>query len=84
MLYMYLHSAEGGMLVQKGQYIKIYLYTSRFTYIHQDLFIYIKTYLYIHQNLLICTKMYLYTSQFIYIYQDLGKSNWWSIINAAF
>ena len=72
---MYLHSAEGGMLVQKGQYIKIYLYTSRFTYVHQGLFIYIKIYLYIHQNLLTCIKMYLYTSKFIYIYQDLVKFN---------
>ena len=30
------------MLDQKGQYIKIYLYTSRFIHLYQDLFIKIK------------------------------------------
>ena len=50
------------MLVQKGQYIKIYLDTSRFIYIHQDSFIYFKIYLSIY------IKKYLYKSKFIYIY----------------
>ena len=42
------------MVVQKGQHIKIYLYTSRLTYLHQDLFIY--------------TKIYLYKSRYIHIH----------------
>ena len=69
------------MVVQKGQHIKIYLYTSRLTYlhliyIHQDLLIYIKIYLYIprfiyiNQDLPIDIKIYSYTSRFLYIYQD--------------
>ena len=53
------------MLVQKGQYIKIYLDTSRFIYIHQDSFIYFKIYLSIY------IKIYLYASRCIYINQNL-------------
>ena len=53
------------MLVQKGQYIKIYLDTSRFICIHQDSFIYFKIYLSIY------IKIYLYASRCIYINQNL-------------
>ena len=45
------------MVAQKGQHIKIYLYTSRPTYLHQDLFIY--------------TKIYLYKSRFTSRHQDI-------------
>ena len=39
-------SERKSMLVQKEQYIKIYLYTLGLIYIHQDLLIYIKIDLY--------------------------------------
>ena len=66
------------MVVQKGQQIKIYLYTSRLTYLHQDLFIYTKIYLYKsrftyrHQDIFIYIKISLYISRFLYLYQDLS------------
>ena len=61
------------MVVQKGQQIKIYLYTSRLTYLHQDLFIYTKIYLYKsrftyrHQDIFIYIKISLYISRFLYL-----------------
>ena len=55
-------------------YIKNYLYTSRFTYIYIKIYLYVSRCIYKHQNLYI----------YIYLYQDLVKSNYWSIINAAF
>ena len=61
------------MVVQKGQ--KIYLYTSRLTYLHQDLFIYTTIYLYKsrftyrHQDIFIYIEISLYISRFIYIHK---------------
>ena len=67
------------MLVQKGQYIKIYLYTSRFIYIRQDVFIYFKIYLYLYIKIYLYASRCIYINQnlyiYIYIYQDLVKSN---------
>ena len=71
------------MVVQKGQHIKIYLYTSRLTYlhliyIHQDLLTYIKIYLYIprfiyiNPDIFIYIEISLYISRFLYLYQDLS------------
>ena len=66
------------MVAQKGQHIKIYLYTSRPTYLHQDLFIYTKIYLYKsrftyrHQDIFTYIKISLYISRFLYLYQDLS------------
>ena len=49
---------RSSVLVQKGQYVKIFLYTSRLTcinqdlpYIHHDLFIYISRFIYIVKGL---------------------------------
>ena len=64
------------MVVQKGQ--KIYLYTSRLTYLHQDLFIYTTIYLYKsrftyrHQDIFIYIEISLSISRFLYLYQDLS------------
>ena len=66
------------MVVQKGQHIKIYLYTSRLTYLHHDLFIYTKIYLYKsrftyrHQDIFIYIEISVYISRFLYLYQDLS------------
>ena len=55
------------MLVQKGQYIKIYLYTSRIIYIHQDLLIYTSKFTYMYQDVFINIKIYIYISIYIKI-----------------
>ena len=56
------------MVVQKGQ--KIYLYTSRLTYLHQDLFIYTTIYLYKSRFTYRHQDIFIYIEISLYIYQD--------------
>ena len=51
------------MLVQKGQYIKMYLFTSSFIYLSQDYNVYIKICTHVKQDVNIRIKIYVHVSR---------------------
>ena len=51
------------MLVQKGQYIKMYSFTSSFMYLFQDKIIYINIYIHVKQDFNIRIKIYVHVSR---------------------